>query len=103
MKDPGTSSESRIACSNYSIACLLVVGVLWAGGVSSAAEGGKAMTFELKSAAFYAGGDIPRKSTCDGLDVSPPLSWGEQPAGTRSISLIVDESDAPVAQPGESD
>ena len=61
------------------------------------------MTFELKSAAFYAGGDILRKSTCDGLDVSPPLSSGEPPAGTRSISLIVDESDAPVAQLGESD
>ena len=54
------------------------------------------MAFELKSAAFSAGGDIPRKFTCDSLDVSPPLSWGEPPAGTRSISLIVDDSDAPV-------
>lgn len=54
------------------------------------------MAFEPKSAAFSAGGDILREFNCDGLDVSPPLSWGEPPAGTRSISLIVDDPDAPV-------
>ncbi len=53
------------------------------------------MAFELKSSAFSPGADIPSKFTCDGLDVSPPLSWGEPPAGTRSISLIVDDPDAP--------
>ena len=53
------------------------------------------MAFELTSSALSAGGDIQRKFTCDGPDVSPPLSWGEPPAGTQSISLIMDDPDAP--------
>jgi Raf kinase inhibitor-like YbhB/YbcL family protein len=53
------------------------------------------MTFELTSPAFAAGGAIPRKYTCDGEDVSPPLRWSGAPAGTRSLALIVDDPDAP--------
>ena len=49
------------------------------------------MAFELKSSAFSAGGDIPKKFTCDGPDLSPTLSWGDAPAGTQSISLIVED------------
>lgn len=54
------------------------------------------MAFELKSAAFSSGGDIPRKFTCDGADVSPALSWTEPPEKTASLSLIADDPDAPV-------
>ena len=53
------------------------------------------MTFELTSPAFTSGGAIPRKYTCDGEDVSPPLAWSGAPAGTRSFALIVDDPDAP--------
>ena len=54
------------------------------------------MTFEIRSIAFASGGTIPEKYTCDGADVSPPLSWTEPPAGTKSLALIVDDPDAPV-------
>ncbi len=64
--------------------------------VSSAGQGGKVMAFELKSAAFTAGSNIPKKFTCDGPDVSPALSWSEPPAGTQSLALIMDDPDAPV-------
>lgn len=50
---------------------------------------------ELTSAAFVHQGEIPRKHTCDGEDISPPLSWKDLPAGTRSLALIVDDPDAP--------
>ena len=40
-------------------------------------------------------GEIPRKYTCDGEDLSPPLSWSGLPAGTKSLALIVDDPDAP--------
>lgn len=51
--------------------------------------------FRLDSPAFTPGGEIPRKHTCEGADVSPALSWSQAPAGTKSIALIVDDPDAP--------
>lgn len=53
------------------------------------------MPLTLKSAAFDAGGDIPATHTCDGDDVSPPLSWTGIPPGTKSLALIVEDPDAP--------
>jgi hypothetical protein len=50
---------------------------------------------ELTSAAFVHEGEIPRRYTCDGEDLSPPLSWADLPAGTKSLALIVDDPDAP--------
>jgi Raf kinase inhibitor-like YbhB/YbcL family protein len=53
------------------------------------------MTFALVSPAFAPGGEIPRRYTCQGEDISPPLSWSDAPAGTKSFALIVDDPDAP--------
>ena len=53
------------------------------------------MALSLSSAAFPAGGLIPRRYTCDGEDVSPPLAWTGAPAATRSFVLVVDDPDAP--------
>jgi Raf kinase inhibitor-like YbhB/YbcL family protein len=50
---------------------------------------------ELKSAAFEAGNMIPNKFTCDGPDLSPPLTWSNVPPNTRSFALIADDPDAP--------
>lgn len=54
------------------------------------------MSFTLKTTAFSEGGSIPKKYTCDGADVSPPLSWAGSPSGTQSFALIADDPDAPV-------
>lgn len=53
------------------------------------------MTFSLTSPAFREGAAIPRKHTCDGVDVSPPLAWSGTPAGTAAFALIADDPDAP--------
>ena len=53
------------------------------------------MDFKLVSSAFSMQGDIPARYTCDGADVSPPLSWTGVPVGTKSLALIVDDPDAP--------
>jgi Raf kinase inhibitor-like YbhB/YbcL family protein len=53
------------------------------------------MAIEIKSPAFSEGGAIPGKYTCDGKDVSPPLSWSGAPAGAKSLALICDDPDAP--------
>ena len=50
---------------------------------------------QLSSTAFSDGTAIPSRYTCDGDDVSPPLSWSEPPAGTRSFVLLCDDHDAP--------
>lgn len=49
---------------------------------------------KIESSAFEANSLIPAKYTCDGEDMSPPLSWDEPPSGTESIALIVDDPDA---------
>ena len=59
-------------------------------------KGGAAMAFELKSSAFSNGSAVPSKYTCDGQDVSPPLSWSGAPSGTKSYALISDDPDAPM-------
>jgi Raf kinase inhibitor-like YbhB/YbcL family protein len=50
---------------------------------------------QVRSAAFEDAGMIPQEYTCDGENISPPLSWESVPAGSRSIALIVDDPDAP--------
>ncbi|HDY69228.1 MAG: YbhB/YbcL family Raf kinase inhibitor-like protein [Candidatus Scalindua sediminis] len=54
------------------------------------------MKLEIKSTAFKEGGTIPKKYTCDGSDISPPLSWTQLPEGTKSLVLICDDPDAPM-------
>lgn len=44
---------------------------------------------------FKDGELIPDEYTCKGKDVSPSLSWTGIPAGTKSITLIMDDPDAP--------
>ena len=53
------------------------------------------MAFALHSSAFAPGAEIPRRHTCEGDDVSPPLAWSDPPAGTQSFALVVDDPDAP--------
>ncbi|MGD8969904.1 MAG: YbhB/YbcL family Raf kinase inhibitor-like protein [Desulfobacterales bacterium] len=54
------------------------------------------MALQLTSEAFSDGTMIPKRFTCDGEDVSPPLSWSALPAETGSLALICDDPDAPV-------
>jgi Raf kinase inhibitor-like YbhB/YbcL family protein len=53
------------------------------------------MALILTSPAFTDHGAIPRQYTCEGADLSPPLTWSQPPPGTKSLALIVDDPDAP--------
>ena len=52
----------------------------------------KALT--VSSPTLKAGEPIPRDYTADGRNVSPPLSWSDVPAGTKSIALVCEDPDA---------
>jgi Raf kinase inhibitor-like YbhB/YbcL family protein len=48
----------------------------------------------LKSTAFQPYDRIPKRYTCEGENVSPPLEWEGVPNGAKSLVLIVDDPDA---------
>jgi hypothetical protein len=54
------------------------------------------MAIKVTSTAFKDGEIIPKQYTCDGNDISPPLTWSGAPQETKSIALICDDPDAPV-------
>lgn len=58
-------------------------------------EGAADMTIQITSTAFKEGDKIPRMYTCDDINVSPALSWTGVPSGTASLTLIMDDPDAP--------
>jgi Raf kinase inhibitor-like YbhB/YbcL family protein len=53
------------------------------------------LTTTINSTAFEPNGPIPKKYSCDGQDVSPPLTWNGVPPAAKSLVLIVDDPDAP--------
>jgi len=55
------------------------------------------MPLMLASPAIPPGNEIPAQFTCNGSDISPPLSWPGVPEGTGSLVLVVED---PTRHPG---
>ena len=49
----------------------------------------------IASAAFERNSSIPKKYTCDGENVNPPLTFSGVPENAKSLALIMDDPDAP--------
>jgi len=50
---------------------------------------------KLSSPVFEHEGKIPSKHTCDGENISPPLTISDVPAAAKSLALIMDDPDVP--------
>lgn len=59
---------------------------------NSIAKGGD---IQITSPAFKNNETIPKKYTCQGEDINPPLEISGIPDGAKSLALIVDDPDAP--------
>ncbi|MGC8602525.1 MAG: YbhB/YbcL family Raf kinase inhibitor-like protein [Desulfomonilaceae bacterium] len=84
----------------HKIFCSLGILIFWGFWVSPSqcyaeTKGGRTMNIEVTSTAFQDGAMIPKVYTCDGQNISPPLSWSGVPTQTKSIALIMDDPDAP--------
>lgn len=56
-------------------------------------------TLQVTSLAFADHAPIPARYTADGEGVSPPVAWLGVPAGAASLVLVVEDADAPTAEP----
>lgn len=68
--------------------------------ISNVAQASNSLTrqisLKISSSAFENGTNIPSEFTCDGLDVSPPLDITDVPREAKTLSLIVEDQDAPM-------
>ncbi|MBO1504210.1 YbhB/YbcL family Raf kinase inhibitor-like protein [Serratia proteamaculans] len=79
------------------LSALALSAALATGSLSFAAQA--AGTFTLSSSAFQDGGTLAKKyagatpgnASCTGNNVSPPLSWANPPADTKSFALLLSD------------
>jgi Raf kinase inhibitor-like YbhB/YbcL family protein len=81
------------------IATLVVVTAAFAAGCGGDTVEGPSPAapdeMKLTSSAFGQGETIPKRYTCDGDNVSPPLEWSKPPPGADELALLVEDPDAP--------
>jgi Raf kinase inhibitor-like YbhB/YbcL family protein len=71
------------------------IAVAWLAAAAAIGPASAEDKMKLTSSAFAENQTIPKVYTCEGRDISPPLSWSEAPAQIKSLALIVDDPDAP--------
>lgn len=76
-------------------AALVIVSCAVAAAAAAPAAKRRGRHFALRSPAILDRQPIPKKYTCDGEDVSPPLAWERAPEGAKSFALVVEDPDAP--------
>ncbi|MFB6213170.1 MAG: YbhB/YbcL family Raf kinase inhibitor-like protein [Candidatus Nanohaloarchaea archaeon] len=76
------------------LALALVTGVGMTFLVPSEENGEKKAKDPMEVEAGFSG-SVPQKYTCDGRNISPPVSFSRLPDGTETVALIMDDPDAP--------
>ena len=85
--------NQRTAIFRFLVYAFLQVSVFCITNMAVAEE--ETMTLSITSTAFEDGGTMPAVYTCEGDDISPPLSFSGVPEDAQTLVLIVDDPDAP--------
>lgn len=101
--DPAMHSLNSLTPQWVRLFCLAALLVAMLAGCDSASppspDGTPIGDFEssipVTSEAFLSQQPIPKKYSCDGDNISPPLQWGDTLPDTKSFALIMDDPDAP--------
>ncbi|XUL91848.1 YbhB/YbcL family Raf kinase inhibitor-like protein [Streptomyces galilaeus] len=72
-----------------------VAGCGGGGGGPSVPTPSASQRIAVTSTAFTENGTVPRRYTCDGADVSPPLAFEGVPAGTAELVVVLEDPMAP--------
>jgi Raf kinase inhibitor-like YbhB/YbcL family protein len=72
-----------------------IISLLFVASTASAMPAGDPTELEVSSPAFNANQELPAEVTCEGAGVAPALNWSKPPAGTRSVAILVEDTDAP--------
>lgn len=72
---------------------LLITLMLYAGSGHALPQA----SLHVSSTSFTDGAKMPPKLTCDGANISPQLQLSSPPAGTKSLAIVMNDPDAPVA------
>lgn len=90
----GPTDARRPAARTLAAGCLALALLTGCGlvGAATTFQG----TFTVTSPVVGSNYIIPARYTCHGAGQSPPLHWSGAPAGTKSLALVVDDSDAPI-------
>ena len=65
-------------------------------GGRAALRQGNSQVMTVTSPEFGQGQAIPRQYTCRDRHETPPVSWSGVPPSTRTLALVVDDTDAPI-------
>lgn len=87
---------TRSPVRNRALAHLSLIFLISAGqsGCRQDLSNDRQMPLKVGSPDFRQGENIPRQFTCDGADVSPALSWQSPPPNTKSLVLVLRDSDS---------
>jgi Raf kinase inhibitor-like YbhB/YbcL family protein len=64
-------------------------------GRADIADGQPRASLEVRSSSFTNGGRLPSRLTCLGAELSPSLEFSLPPSGTKSMAIVMDDSDSP--------
>lgn len=81
------------------VASIVLVAGCGRSAVTDVTGGANVAKIVVTSTVYADGQAIPKRYTGEGDDVSPALRWGELPAGTKELALIMDDPDAPGSEP----